>query len=52
MAVFSAFSTGAATFSFKQFLDCSHEAEWTLFQIHYFLENVVAPGIKPGPLDL
>jgi hypothetical protein len=29
-----------------------HEAEWTLFQTHYFSENVVAPAIEPGPLDL
>jgi hypothetical protein len=27
-------------------------AEWTLFQTHYFSENVVAPEIEPGPLDL
>jgi hypothetical protein len=30
---------------------CTHEAEWTPFQIHYFSENLVALGI-PGPLDL
>jgi hypothetical protein len=29
-----------------------HEAEWTPFQAHYFSENVVAPGIELGPLDL
>jgi hypothetical protein len=29
-----------------------HEAEWTPFQSQYFSENVVAPGIEPGPLDL
>jgi hypothetical protein len=28
------------------------EAEWTLFQIHYYSENLVAPGIEPRPLDL
>jgi hypothetical protein len=27
---------------------CTHEAEWTPFQIHYFLENLVVPGIEPG----
>jgi hypothetical protein len=27
---------------------CTHEAE---FQIHYFSENLVAPGIEPEPLD-
>jgi hypothetical protein len=26
--------------------------EWTPFQIHHFSENLVAPGIEPGPLDL
>jgi hypothetical protein len=29
-----------------------HEAEWSLFQTHYFSENLVAPGIEPGPQDL
>jgi hypothetical protein len=29
-----------------------HEAEWTPFQTHYFSENLVSPGIEPGPLDL
>jgi hypothetical protein len=39
-------------FSIKQLLSCTHEAEWTPFQTHYFSENVVAPGIEAGPLDL
>jgi hypothetical protein len=39
-------------FSIKQLLSCTHEAEWTPFQTHYFSENLVAPGIGPGPLDL
>jgi hypothetical protein len=30
----------------------NHEVEWTLFQTHYLLENLVAPGIESGPLDL
>jgi hypothetical protein len=30
----------------------THEAEWTPFQNHYFSENMVAPGIEPGLLDL
>jgi hypothetical protein len=51
-AVFSVFLTGAATFSSKSLLNCTHEAEWTPFQTHYFSENLVVPGIKPGPLDL
>jgi hypothetical protein len=29
-----------------------NEAEWTPFQTHYFSENLVAPGIEPGLLDL
>jgi hypothetical protein len=35
-----------------QLLNCTHEAEWTPFQTHYFSENLVAPGIEPGPPDL
>jgi hypothetical protein len=38
-------------FSSKQLLSCTHETEWTQFQNHYFSENVVEPGIEPGPLD-
>jgi hypothetical protein len=30
----------------------SHEAELTPFQTHYFSENLIAPGIETGPLDL
>jgi hypothetical protein len=52
MAVFSVFWTGAATFSSKWLLNYTHEAEWSLLQTHYFSENLVAPGIGPGPLDL
>jgi hypothetical protein len=25
-----------------------HDTEWTPFQTHYFLENLVGPGIEPG----
>jgi hypothetical protein len=39
-------------FSFKELLNFTHEADWTPFQIHYFSENLVAPGIEPGSLDL
>jgi hypothetical protein len=39
-------------FSFKYFFSCTHEAEWTPFQSHYFSENLVVPEIEPGPLDL
>jgi hypothetical protein len=42
----------AANFPFKQLLSCTHEAEWTPFQTHYFPQNLVAPAIEPGPLDL
>jgi hypothetical protein len=35
-------------FPFKQLLNYPYEAEWTLFQTHYFSENLVAPGIEPG----
>jgi hypothetical protein len=38
-------------FSIKQLLSCTHEAEWTPFQTHYFFFFVV-PGIEPGPPDL
>jgi hypothetical protein len=38
------------------FLDRSRyfffQAEWTSFETHYFSENMVAPGIEPGYLDL
>jgi hypothetical protein len=30
----------------------THEAEWTPFQTLHFSENLVAPGIEHGPLDL
>jgi hypothetical protein len=30
----------------------THEAEWSPFQTQHFSENVVAPGIEPGPLVL
>jgi hypothetical protein len=52
MAIFLIFSTRAATFSSKQLLRCTHEAEWTLFQTHYFSENLVTPKIEPRLLDL
>jgi hypothetical protein len=39
-------------FSFKQLLSCTHEAEWTPFQTHYVSDNLVVPGIEPGPLEV
>jgi hypothetical protein len=33
-------------------LVCTHEAEWTPFQTHYFSENLVVPGIELGTMDL
>jgi hypothetical protein len=38
--------------SSKYLISCTHEAEWTTFQTHYFSENLIAPGIESGPLDL
>jgi hypothetical protein len=32
-------------FSIKQLLSCTHEAEWTPFQTHYFIFILVVPGI-------
>jgi hypothetical protein len=45
-------------FSIKYLLSCTHEAEWTPFQTRYCFpffpppENLVVPGIEPGPPDL
>jgi hypothetical protein len=52
MAIFSVFWTGAATISSKQLLNCTHEAEGTFSQTHYFSGNLVVPEIYPGPEDL
>jgi hypothetical protein len=30
----------------KYLLSYIHEAKWTSFQIHYFSENLVVPGIE------
>jgi hypothetical protein len=38
-------------FSIKQLLSCTHEAEWTPFQTHYFFFLVVSAFV-PGPPDL
>jgi hypothetical protein len=51
-AVISVLQTEAATFSSNYLLNCTPEAEWTPFQTHYLSENLVAPGIEPGPLDM
>jgi hypothetical protein len=32
----------------KELLSCTHEAEWTPFQTHYFSENLVVAGLEPG----
>jgi hypothetical protein len=37
--------------SFMKLLSCTHEAEWTPFQIHYFY-FLAMTGIEPGPPDL
>jgi hypothetical protein len=39
-------------FFFKKLLNCTRDAERTPFQIQYFSENLVAPGIETGCLDL
>jgi hypothetical protein len=39
-------------FSIKLLLNCTHEADWTPVQTHYFSDNLVAQGIEPRPLDL
>jgi hypothetical protein len=39
-------------FSIKLLLSCTHEAEWTPFQTHYFFFILVVPGIESGPPDL
>jgi hypothetical protein len=52
VSVTDPYGTGAAIFSFKYLLNCTHEAEWTPFQTHYFSENLIAPGIETGPLNL
>jgi hypothetical protein len=51
-AVTSVLDTRAIILSFKQLLNFTHEAEWTSFQTHYFSENLVAPGMEPGSLNL
>jgi hypothetical protein len=38
--------------SVEYLLSYPHEAEWTPFQTQFFSENLVTPGIEPGPLDL
>jgi hypothetical protein len=50
-AVISVLWTGAATFSFKKLLNCTHEAEWTPFQTNYSSENLVAPEMGPGAFE-
>jgi hypothetical protein len=52
MAIFSFYRPEPLLLSSKQLLICTHEAEWTPFQTHYLSQNLVAPGIEPGHLDL
>jgi hypothetical protein len=42
------FLAGAAIFSSKQLINCTHEAEWTPFQAHYFSENLVESESNPN----
>jgi hypothetical protein len=39
-------------FSFQVAPHCTHEAERTPFQTHYFSESLVAQGIEPETVDL
>jgi hypothetical protein len=48
----SVFYTGAAILSFKLLLIYLHEVEWSPIQTHWYSENLLAPGIEPGPLGL
>jgi hypothetical protein len=48
----SVFWTGTITFYFKCLRIYAHEAEWSPLQSLCYSENLVAPGIEPGPLDL
>jgi hypothetical protein len=41
-----------AAISLKYLLNYPHGAEQTAFKTLYFSENLVAPGIEHGPLDL
>jgi hypothetical protein len=38
----------SVTDPYGRILSCTHEAEWTPFQTHYFSENLAAHGIEPG----
>jgi hypothetical protein len=46
------FSRPELLLSIKYLFSCTHEAEWTPLQTHCFSENLVAPGIEPGSLNL
>jgi hypothetical protein len=48
MAVNFSFLNRSRYFPFKWLLSYPHEAEWNLFQTHYFSENLVAPEIESG----
>jgi hypothetical protein len=39
-------------FSIKYLLISAHVVEWTQFRTRYYSENLVVPGIEPGPPDL
>jgi hypothetical protein len=48
MAVNLGFLDRSRYFSIQVAPQYPHEAEWTPFQTHYFLHNLLAPGIEPG----
>jgi hypothetical protein len=48
MAVNLGFLERNQYFFFQLLLIYLHEAEWNPFEIHYYSDNLVAPGIEPG----
>jgi hypothetical protein len=49
--IFSSFSS-LFYFFFQVVPQFAHEAQWTPLHTHYTSENLVAPGIQPGPLSV
>jgi hypothetical protein len=51
-SLMSVFQTGAAVFLSSSSSFILTRAEWTPFQTHCYLENLVAPRIEPGTSGL
>jgi hypothetical protein len=51
LSIISVFYTGDATFLSSSSSFTLTRAEWTPFQTHCYSENLVAPGLEPGPFD-